>query len=455
MQLILIICCVFVIVKRKKDFLIVLFIISLSFSAFNINLTKYSPGIGYFIPWIAISDLLLGVMVSVELIKICMLKSTVKFPIKGNKSFIILIGSLVFSYLVMAPEYYVYQSNGFYSLLCVIKGYVILIYFYNYFSNIDKYKVVVVSFAFVTVMQFGFMVYQWVSGDVYSFINLFYKTLEGTPIENYGATRKAFGTFAYPSIAAGVIIIIYPVAIAFSTMRNRNNISVIISKYIIIFLAPVCILLSGMRIGLIAMFIIIPFLLYILIKYYGVIGKNKLIIFPTLAALIALIFMSVTPLSEQWKDRFSKEDFLENSLSFRLLMPKIGMRSLDINPLFGVGWGNGDKYAVNLLKPGEEELYTVGLHNGYVAMVVENGIIGLIIYIAWYVSMFMACIRKNTNYDTKLQFAFLGGVIIIIIIQSLLVDVQGILLRTPAEYYYFCVCLAFLRGYDDLVYIRK
>jgi O-antigen ligase len=117
-----------------------------------------------------------------------------------------------------------------------------------------------------------------------------------------------------------------------------------------------------------------------------------------------------------------------------------------------VGWGNGDNFAYKLLKTSREgALYSVGLHNGYVTIFVENGLIGLCIYLFWYISLLRASSRINNNSDKAYQFAFLTGVFTITLIQMILVDTQGVFLGNQAEYMHFCVCLAFLRGYDDIV----
>jgi len=450
MQLSFVIGCLFAIVKRKEDFLVFLFIVSLSFVALNINVARYLPEIGYLLPWVSPSDLVFSVMVSIELVRIWTRKTSLRFPMAGNKGFLILIGSLIFSYGAIAPKYSSYQSAGFFSLFCVIKGYLVFLYFYNYFRNVEKFRVVLVSFAFVILVQFGFMMYQWISGDFMTIVGFVYKSVEETPIEKYGIARKAFGTFNYPSVAAGVVMIIYPVAIAFANLREASSKALAVSTYLILILSPLCILLSGMRVGLIGLFIMTPLILYLISHRYGIRYRKTCLYVPTLIALIGVVAVAVSPVVEHWRGRFSYEDLVENSLPFRLLMPKIGARALEKNPVFGVGWGNGDKYATTLLKAGEEDLYTVGLHNGYMAMLVENGVIGLISYIIWYISLLLACTRRNKNRDQGTQFAFLGGITVVILVQMLLVDTQGIFLRTPAEYLYFCVCLGFFRGYDEI-----
>lgn len=456
MYLFFIMVAIFAVVRKKQEFLIFIFIVSLSFTAFNINIKKYLPILGYYVPWITIADILLLFMVIIELVKISMRKSKLIYPSVVNKPFLLLIGSIIFSYLFVAPNYYSGQfsgySTGLFSLILVMRGYLIFLYFYNYLDNINKYKIVIISFAFVVMMQFGFMLYQWLTGDFLSLINIVYDTIDDSRIEKYGIARKAFGTFNFPSIAAGVLIIIYPISIAFTTLKITKNKVLTSCKYLIIIFTPFCILLSGGRVALAAMFFVSPITLLIIAKRYRQNKLNKYLIVLLLSTVfIGLIASGTLPLIEHWRERFSYEVFVENSLNFRLLIYKIGMRALQSQPLLGVGWGNGDTYSFHLLKNNEVDLYTVGLHNGYVSILVENGLMGLYIYFIWYISLLRASYRYNNNYDLSAQFAFLGGIFTMVIIQMILIDTQGVLLRNQAEYMHFCLCLSFLRGYDDII----
>lgn len=452
MRLSFLLACFVGVIRKKQDFLVFLFVVSLSFSALNINVEKYFPELGYFVPWIAPSDILLFLMLIFELMKISAGKSKVLLPLEGNRAFLILIGSFLFSYIVIAPKYFIYQSSGIFLLLCVIRGYLVFMYFYNYLNTVVRYKVVLASFAFVVMMQFAFMVYQWLTGDVFTIIRFAYETLDDIRIEEYGVTRIAFGTFNFPSIAAGVMVIIFAISIAFTALQDANSKAISICRYLIMIFSPICVLLSGARVALVAMLLITPIIFLIMAMRYRLKTFRKLAIyFLLLIVFIGSIAMIASPLVQHWTKRFSYEDFVENSLRFRLLNYKIGMRALSDHPIVGVGWGNGDKYSSNYVKGSEEELYTVGLHNGYVGILVENGILGLIIYLFWYISLLKASFRKNKNYDQSSQFAFLAGIFTITVIQMILVDTNGIFLRNQTEYMHYCVCLGFLRGYDEIM----
>lgn len=438
--------------REKEDFCIFLFIVSLSFSALNINVQKYLPGLAYFMPWIAPSDILLSLMLIFKFSKMSITKSKILFPASMNKAFLILIGMLLFSYLVVARKYFVYQSSGISSLLSVIKGYLVFIYFYNYLQTVRRYRVVLASCAFVVTVQFAFMLYQWLSGDVFTVIKFGYERLEDTRINEYGAARIAFGTFNFPSIAAGIVTMILPISIAFTTLKDVQTRVSIFCKYIIMILSPLCILLSGARVALVAMFFATPIILSITALRYKLKNARTMVAYFVLVVVcIGSVGMIRSPLSKHWQGRFSYENLIESSLEFRLLNYKIGKRAFEDHPIFGVGWGNGDKYAFKHLKSGEEELYTVGLHNGYVAIIVENGILGLVIYLFWYISLLRASFRNNRNYDQPYQYAFLGGIFAITIVQMLLVDMGGIFLRNQTEYMHFCLFLGFLRNYDEIV----
>jgi hypothetical protein len=106
--------------KRKQDFLVFLFIISLSFTGFNINAKRYFPLLGNLIPWITIADLLLLVMVITELLKQSIKRSEIVIPRFVNKAFLLLIASFIFSYIFVAPKYFTYQSTGIFGLYQII-----------------------------------------------------------------------------------------------------------------------------------------------------------------------------------------------------------------------------------------------------------------------------------------------------------------------------------------------
>jgi O-antigen ligase len=445
---------VFLIVRKKKDFLILLFIVSLSSTLFNINVKRYIPQLGELIPWISLPDILLMIMLAAEAVKIGVKKTSFKFPKAGNAAFLVLIGSFALSYMFIAPRYFEHQNLGFFSLFSIIKGYLIFVFFYNYLENSNRFRSVIISFAFVVVLQFGFMLYQWISGNFMTLVNLVYETVEGTPIEKYGIARKAFGTFNFPSIAAGVINIIYPVSLAFTSLKDFKKDRVLTwSKYLIIVLAPACVLLSGGRYSVVALFFVTPVALFFLARRYKQRG------FARFSAVILLAFVSlgvislaISPLAGYWKERLSYQDLVVNSLEFRLLIYKIGIRALSSGIYLGVGWGNGDLFSLSLLNNAREVgMYNFGLHNGYVAILIENGVLGLIIYLGWYVALLRASFRRHEECDLSRQFAFLAGIFTVIIIQMLLVDTQGAFIKNQVEFLHFCLCLAFLRGYDDTV----
>ncbi len=441
----------YAVIRRKEDFLSALFIISICFAAFNINVLKYAPSLGAFIPRLMPADLLLGALLVLRLAGLGLRRWLPVFSGTVNTAFLLLIGSVLFSYLFVSPGYAGFQENGFYELFSVVRGYLIFLFFYNYLESPEKYRVVVASFGFVVVMEFALMLYQWVTGDFLSLGSLVYSDLEGSRILEYGETRRAFGTFMYPSIAAGVVAVILPMTIAYTSSSPRTDRLLSAARYSVLFLGPGCILLSGARVPLIALVALIPVMLVLAAWRFGQRDFMKsmsryLLTILTAGAVIGL----VVPVFSHWAERFSRQDFLENSLDFRFLIYRMGARAFDAHPWLGVGWGNGDEYGHTLLYGGEGALYQFGLHNGYIRMLVEGGLVGLVLYLAWYFLLARASLRKLPYMNGSPQFTYLGGIPALLATQMLMVDTQGVLLRNEAEFMFFCLSLAFMRGFDDM-----
>ena len=141
--------------------------------------------------------------------------------------------------------------------------------------------------------------------------------------------------------------------------------------------------------------------------------RKKYIRFLVLFTVIISIFLSFYPqLISSLKNRLTESMTLtERSIARRIDLASVSLRSFLSHPVFGVGLGNFDKVAVpHGLNPAS--------HNDYLQILVEQGIIGLLVFLFLLGSIFIKAVRtlkRNTGEIRWLQEGIAASLVSMIV----------------------------------------
>lgn len=110
------------------------------------------------------------------------------------------------------------------------------------------------------------------------------------------------------------------------------------------------------------------------------------------------------------------------------------------NPIFGIGLGN--------FRPYSDEMFNraVHVHNTFLEILVELGLIGILLYCTWHLIIFITCI-KLTKKNKKYQFLILSYIAMILMMNTISL--------TISEYFFlFLIILSFTRSNYDYQHLK-
>lgn len=181
---------------------------------------------------------------------------------------------------------------------------------------------------------------------------------------------RAFAFFPDPHIFAYYCGMVLPLALYNSFQKKPSLFTVLIP--VILFLA---ILLSFSRASYIALLVTaLIFLVYFFWQY-----KKNLSIVAVLFIANILIALLISPITERFMTSFSQED---GSVTERSRLWQEAVVNIQEAPLQGVGLGN---YPL-LVKPSAEPREPIYVHNLYLDLSVELGLVGLLLFLVFILS---------------------------------------------------------------------
>jgi O-antigen ligase len=161
-------------------------------------------------------------------------------------------------------------------------------------------------------------------------------------------------------------------------------------KYIIyVPFAAFSILLTGSRTALVLLAFVAVSILWSLFKYR--VRFRKLITF----VLIIIGFYVVSQIPQGQLDRLStlKYELSSGTMNGRTTIWYSGVEAFKENPMFGAGSGAFAEAAENNVVNGEE----MSAHNAYLSVLVENGMVGFILFGGMLIFMFVITLRTEKN----------------------------------------------------------
>lgn len=253
------------------------------------------------------------------------------------------------------------------------------------------------TFAFILVC-FGYALYRSLS-----LLNGIIVFNPHPPVDNwlnyfYGSE---FAIFQHPSYLS--MFLLFAIIIAFESMLDKAVRMIYRSYWLIIsIILLLSIYLLSSRAEILAAIITIP--VYFLFKFRGS-GKKRLIILSAIVGLFILIPVLVSNPRFKYYMQIGKETELTAKMlnESRLSIWKVALKIIKENPVLGVGTGDiQDELNKEYSLSGSNDLNVsnnINAHNQFLEIILENGLIGLLLFISILLVMFsIAWSEQNILY---------------------------------------------------------
>lgn len=211
---------------------------------------------------------------------------------------------------------------------------------------------------------------------------------------------RADGTFSHPATLAFYLLCTAPIIYALMVDKIGKNVKVILAILLISNLFITLITLTrGAWIGLLVMLLV-----------FGLFKSRKFLV--AIAALIFMVYLFSPAINQRVNDVFNPK--YNSSLITRLKIIQTTLPAFKNAPIFGYGFGNFD--IIHLKYNTEAKTYeSLQAHNDYLRLLIELGIIGLILYLSIFISLFILIYKLyktgdkyNKNYLFSLIILWLG-----------------------------------------------
>lgn len=325
-----------------------------------------------------------------------------------NKIFIPLF---IFAFLVVGTVLSKSPGVGFYGILKILEFVFLISYTAKNFRKLNI-KIIFSSF-FVGVLFESLLVFlQYINqgsiGGLMYFLGERTFTSETPGIANASINGqlilRPYGTFSHPNVLAGYLFVSMYLLLILSRRIKEKYINVLV--LIGLFAGTVSLLLSFSRTGIFVwIFSLVLFFIFTFMKKtrIGVLKKDNLVQF--LIVFIFSLLVLIFSVNVSLVQRFTGLSLSDESLVQRENLAKDALVIFQKNVLVGVGVNN---FLINL-PPVEKNLnqsfYLQPVHDIYLLVLVQTGIIGMILFLLFLSFLFLK-IRKNREL-LVLYFAIL------------------------------------------------
>ena len=216
---------------------------------------------------------------------------------------------------------------------------------------------------------------------------------------------RPYATFPHPNALAGYLLCML-IMIFLVSDNKKDNIKKII-KTLALLLGQIALLLTLSRTAILLWMILLSSVLVVKIKNST---KKKLPV--ALTALLVLIlvfsFLAYTPALT----RLEETTLTEQAFTQRIDLTKNALTLIAVHPLFGVGLGNYLPAVAVIQKP-LSTLYIQPVHNIFLLLLSEIGIIGLLSVLAFLFKTYQRLKNPPTNNIKKILLIVLSVILIL------------------------------------------
>ncbi len=178
---------------------------------------------------------------------------------------------------------------------------------------------------------------------------------------------RPYGTLPHPNVLAGYLLIVLIFAlVTFKRSKSTKNKAL---KVVALIICSIAMFLSMSRIAI---------LLWVIIVGYFLIKKTKQKAY-TLIALAISILILLSPAGS----RFTKITQADEAITQRAVLIESSFKMIGKNPLLGMGLGNFLPTLATIQKPLSASTYLQPVHNIFLLVATETGLIGLSVFL-WF-----------------------------------------------------------------------
>ncbi|MEK7160222.1 MAG: O-antigen ligase family protein [Patescibacteria group bacterium] len=291
---------------------------------------------------------------------------------------------------------------GVYGMIKIIEYLFLGIYIGISFANINKKHfvfILIFGIIFESALSFLQLFNNGSLNGVFYFLGERYFTSQTPGIANASINGQLFlrpyATFPHPNVLAGYLV----VAMVFISKFKKHTSSKLFFFTILIGTASLFLTLS--RVAILIWSVYLIFLFYIpLAEKYKKRNSNKNNTTAILTIFVLVILISAFFLKPPLMQRFIQTKFSEESFVQREYLIKQSIGMFIKNPMFGVGINN---FYNNLEKTKEKTLFIQPVHNIFLLVLSETGLVGVIYFlIIFYKSLKREVFKDWENRDILL-----------------------------------------------------
>ncbi len=152
--------------------------------------------------------------------------------------------------------------------------------------------------------------------------------------------------------------------------------------------------------------------------------------------------VTIPPISEMEEDNFGKQD--DGTGSGRLVIWKDALELFMQKPIFGVGPGNSQHYAIKYGVAQNKIAGGADIHNSYLDLLVDYGIVGTLPMLCFWLLCVFAVLKKITGSSEKYGLFYYLNVFCVLLASGSAALLSCIIVSTTAMYYVMLVMTSYL-----------
>lgn len=238
---------------------------------------------------------------------------------------------------------------------------------------------------------------------------------------NGSLVLRPYATFPHPNVLAGFLLT--GIVFVYTFLRGRENIFITILKFTSLTLASTALMLSLSRTAILIWLILITYLFSNLIrKQFSQKKKITILFSAVLIAFLLFLFFNLPVFS-----RITSSSLFEKSVTARQDLAGTALKAISGSPLYGIGHYHFLAFRGATAPPDGGFNSIQPVHNIFLLITAENGLIGLILFLALFIFTFKNLIKNNDPHEApaSMRLGFSAkrgktGLLLIIIIIALL-----------------------------------
>ncbi len=385
-----------------------------------------------YIIMLGIVDHLLNVLISNPLrILLCLISIAIILVSCNFKNWLPLYNDILILGIIIVffnNNYYIETINSFYILRYFI---LFSLLFIGRIIYLFPQRVLMIYTRLASLHIFATV---WLAIDSRSYLNIIVKLFDYKHqvllIQQYshGWIAGLANHYSTNGMYLAVVLLLLISKLFYADTKNEKS-----KMTFIVVLAVIALLLTGKRAHFIFSCIAIFSMYY---AYTSNISRGRILKILSNTMIVFVIFIIIYSL---FPDLFTFINrFKDTADQGDVTLGRINTWSVAINivrssPIFGIGWGHFTQIA-------EENGVTINVHNVYLQLLCETGIVGLSVYLTWFIS----CLLRTSNLLLKMRKN---------IIESNLVDQRNITFSLGMQVFFLLYSITGNPLYDAPMYI--